>query len=131
KDIPSLITSIGRYVLSSRVFMRIKEAQATKKGAEELQLTELFHDMAQRESVFGVWIGGRRVDLGTKEKWLAAQQISGVENIEKRRIPARHTIKGKPNTLTNRSEACSFCDRKAFRTNHHILEERGEMIWFE
>lgn len=64
KDIPSRLTSLGRYVLDGRVYGEIEN---TKVGANgELQLTDTLNNMCSSCGVYAYEFTGKRYDMGDK-----------------------------------------------------------------
>jgi UTP--glucose-1-phosphate uridylyltransferase len=70
KNAPSLYASIGRYILTPRVFDFLEN---THKGAiGEIQLTDGIDKLISEQDVYGYVFKGRRYDCGSKFGYLQA-----------------------------------------------------------
>ena len=69
-EAPSRLAIMGRYVLSPKIFDRLKKVPRGAGG--EYQLTDAIKSLLVDEPIWGVLYRGRRYDCGTKESWLRA-----------------------------------------------------------
>ena len=69
-QVRSTLATIGRYVLTSEIFARLRATEPGKGG--EVQLTDGIRSLIKKEDVFGVLYRGRRFDVGDKVGWLGA-----------------------------------------------------------
>lgn len=69
-QLPSTLTSLGRFVLDARIFSYIDNVAPTIGG--ELYLSTAIDAMAKSESVFAYDFEGTRYDIGSREGFLAA-----------------------------------------------------------
>lgn len=69
-QLPSTLTSLGRFVLDARIFSYIEEVKPTIGG--ELYLSTAIDAMAKSEPVFAYDFEGTRYDIGSREGFLAA-----------------------------------------------------------
>jgi UTP--glucose-1-phosphate uridylyltransferase len=73
---PSLLTSIGRYVIAPEIFNIIRSLKIEEE--RELYLTEAFNLMLKDDHAYGLIFEGKRWDIGTKEGWIAANVRLGL-----------------------------------------------------
>ena len=71
-DAPSNLASIGRYVLTPKIFETLRGLSAGSGG--EIQLADAINIHAQQGLVETVRLNGRRFDCGTVDGFLAASQ---------------------------------------------------------
>lgn len=76
-DSPSLVTSIGRYVIAPHIFSIIKSLKP--EATKELYLTEAFNVLSAENSCYGLFYEGKRWDMGTKEGWIATNVSLGLK----------------------------------------------------
>jgi UTP--glucose-1-phosphate uridylyltransferase len=74
--VPSLFTSIGRYVIDPSIFNVIRSIKLEE--GRETYLTEAFNLMMQDNEVYGLCYEGKRWDIGTKEGWIATNVRLGL-----------------------------------------------------
>ena len=67
---PSNMATIGRYVLSPRIFECLERTEPGIGG--EIQLTDAIHLLLTSEKVYAYEFTGKRYDIGTKEDWIKA-----------------------------------------------------------
>ena len=67
-QVRSTLATIGRYILTPRIFACLRETKVGKGG--ELQLTDGIQGLLGKEDVYGVLYRGRRYDVGDKLGWL-------------------------------------------------------------
>jgi len=67
---PSNIATIGRYVLTPRIFECLEKTGPGVGG--EIQLTDGIKLLLSSEKVYAYEFSGRRYDIGTKEDWIKA-----------------------------------------------------------
>lgn len=67
---PSNMATIGRYVLSPRIFECIEKTHPGVGG--EIQLTDAIRLLLASEKVYAFEFSGKRYDIGTKEDWIRA-----------------------------------------------------------
>ncbi|ODS41427.1 MAG: UTP--glucose-1-phosphate uridylyltransferase [Candidatus Altiarchaeales archaeon WOR_SM1_79] len=67
---PSNMATIGRYVLSPRIFGCIERTEPGVGG--EIQLTDAIRLLLASEKVYAYEFTGKRYDIGTKEDWIKA-----------------------------------------------------------
>ena len=65
-------TSIGRYVISPKIYKYIEEAKKLHTLSDELVITTIFNDVAKEGSFYGHLYEGTRYDIGSKEGWFKA-----------------------------------------------------------
>ena len=70
EEAPSNIATIGRYVLSPRIFQCLEQTGPGVGG--EIQLTDGIKRLLASEKVYAYEFSGRRYDIGTKEDWIMA-----------------------------------------------------------
>jgi UTP--glucose-1-phosphate uridylyltransferase len=70
KEAPSNIATIGRYVLSPRIFECLERTEPGIGG--EIQLTDAIKLLLDSEKVCAYEFSGRRYDIGSKEDWIKA-----------------------------------------------------------
>jgi UTP--glucose-1-phosphate uridylyltransferase len=69
-EAPSNIATIGRYVLSPRIFEHLEKTGPGVGG--EIQLTDAIKLLLSSEKVYAYEFSGRRFDIGSKEDWIRA-----------------------------------------------------------
>ncbi len=77
-------TSIGRYVISPKIYKYIEEAKKVHALSNELVITTIFNDVAREGSFYGHLYEGTRYDIGSKEGWFKANvelKKTNAENI--------------------------------------------------
>ncbi len=79
-EIPSRLTSLGRYVLDGRVYDAIRNTKPGKGG--ELQLTDSLNDMCSSCGVYAYEFEGKRYDMGDKLGSLVATVELSTKNSE-------------------------------------------------
>jgi UTP--glucose-1-phosphate uridylyltransferase len=80
EDAPSNLAVIGRYILTSAIFEKIKH---TKRGAgNEIQLTDAIADLLNDEQVLAFEFEGKRYDCGAKLGFLIANVEYGLAHPE-------------------------------------------------
>ncbi|MBT5228841.1 MAG: UTP--glucose-1-phosphate uridylyltransferase GalU [Methylococcales bacterium] len=70
EEAPSTLAVIGRYILSPSIFHHLSLTERGRGG--EIQLTDAIAAMLKTESVYGMEIGGKRYDCGSKLGYLEA-----------------------------------------------------------
>ena len=65
-------TSIGRYVISPKIYKYIEEAKKVHVLGNELVITTIFNDVVREGSFYGHLYEGNRYDIGSKEGWFKA-----------------------------------------------------------
>lgn len=85
-EAPSRLAIMGRYVLSPRIFERLKDVPRGAGG--EYQLTDAIKSLLDDEPIWGVLYRGKRYDCGTKESWLRANVALAMQDPQLRRIVA-------------------------------------------
>lgn len=80
KNAKSNIAVVGRFILSSAIFSKIKK---TKPGlGNEIQLTDAISDLMKDEDVYGYRFEGKRFDCGSKIGYLKASVEYALEHSE-------------------------------------------------
>ncbi len=73
KDAPSNLAIVGRYILTSGIFSCLEELiKQSNKDKLEIQLTDGLKKLAQKETIYGYKIKGKRYDCGDKMGFLQA-----------------------------------------------------------
>jgi UTP--glucose-1-phosphate uridylyltransferase len=73
KDAPSNLAIVGRYILTPGIFSCLEELiEQSNKDKLEIQLTDGLKKLAQKETVYGYKIEGKRYDCGDKMGFLQA-----------------------------------------------------------
>ncbi len=70
EDAPSNLASIGRYVLTPKIFDKLEQTQRGAGG--EIQLTDAIQSLMDEQQVFAYEFEGTRYDAGTTIGWLQA-----------------------------------------------------------
>lgn len=70
EEAPSRMAVLGRYIISSEIFLLLSKTKPGKGG--EIQLTDALKVLAQREAVYAYNFEGKRYDLGDKLGFLQA-----------------------------------------------------------
>ncbi len=91
-EAPSRLAIMGRYVLSPRIFDRIREVPRGAGG--EYQLTDAIKSLLEEEPIWGVVYRGKRYDCGTKESWLRATVALAVQDPGLKQIVAEAIREG-------------------------------------
>ena len=79
-EIPSRLTSLGRYILDKRVYDEIRQTKPGKGG--ELQLTDTLNAMCSTSGVYAYEFIGKRYDMGDKFGALQATVELGLKSEE-------------------------------------------------
>ncbi len=79
-EIPSRLTSLGRYALDKNVYEAIRNTKPGKGG--ELQLTDSLNDMCSKSGVYAYEFEGKRYDMGDKLGSLIATVELSLKNAE-------------------------------------------------
>lgn len=79
-EIPSRLTSLGRYVLTPAVYDEIERTKPGKGG--ELQLTDTLNAMCSSEGVYAYEFEGKRYDMGDKFGSATAQVEFALKHAE-------------------------------------------------
>jgi len=99
KDAPSNLASVGRYVLSHKVFDSLEQIFPYAQG--ELQLPDgISHMLKRGEKVFAYKLSGARYDIGTPLGWIKA--IIGVALQDQRYAPHVKTFLNNLNSPDSR-----------------------------
>ena len=85
KDAPSDFGIVGAYALTPDIFDAIERTSPGKNN--EVQLTDSLRVLLKSRPVYAFEFDGRRLDIGTKQDWMRANLILGLE-----KEPWRSTI---------------------------------------
>jgi UTP--glucose-1-phosphate uridylyltransferase len=80
EEAPSDLGSLGRYVLTPKIFECIEKTQPGYGG--EIQLTDAIKRLIEYEPVYALEISGARYDIGNKLSWLKAMIELALTNEE-------------------------------------------------
>jgi UTP--glucose-1-phosphate uridylyltransferase len=80
KDAPSVFASIGRYILTPRIFHFLENANIGAIG--EIQLTDSIDKLLAEQDVYGHVFHGKRYDCGSKLGYLKATVEYGMQHQE-------------------------------------------------
>lgn len=80
KDAPSTFASIGRYILTPRIFHFLENASSGAIG--EIQLTDGIDKLIAEQDVYGYVFHGKRYDCGSKIGYLKATVEYGMQHQE-------------------------------------------------
>lgn len=80
KDAPSVFASIGRYILTPRIFHFLENANIGAIG--EIQLTDSIDKLLAEQDVYGHVFHGKRYDCGSKIGYLKATVEYGMQHKE-------------------------------------------------
>jgi UTP--glucose-1-phosphate uridylyltransferase len=78
QDAPSDLGIVGAYALTPDIFEAIEKTPPGKNG--EVQLTDALRILLKKRPIFAFEFDGRRLDIGTKQDWLRANLILGLES---------------------------------------------------
>jgi UTP--glucose-1-phosphate uridylyltransferase len=76
-EAPSDFGIVGAYALTPDVFVAIENTPPGKN--QEIQLTDALRLLLKRRPIYAFEFDGRRLDIGTKQDWLRANIILGLE----------------------------------------------------
>jgi len=76
-DAPSDLGIVGAYALTPDIFDAIERTPPGKNG--EVQLTDALRILLKQRPVYAFQFDGRRLDIGTKQDWMRANLILGLE----------------------------------------------------
>jgi len=77
KDAPSEFGIVGAYALTSDIFAAIEATPPGKNS--EVQLTDALRRLLKKRALYAFEFDGRRLDIGTKQDWLRANIVLGLE----------------------------------------------------
>ena len=77
EEAPSDFGIVGAYALTPDIFDAIEETPPGKN--EEIQLTDSLRILSKARPLYAFEFDGRRLDIGTKQDWLRANIILGLE----------------------------------------------------
>lgn len=79
-EAPSNLAVIGRYILTARIFDKLRNSTVGRNG--EIQLTDSISDLINEEPVFALPLQGIRYDCGSKLGYLKATVNYGLKHPE-------------------------------------------------
>ena len=74
---PSDLGIVGAYALTADIFGAIEKTAPGKNG--EVQLTDALRILLKRRPIYAFEFDGRRLDIGTKQDWMRANLILGLD----------------------------------------------------
>ena len=77
EDAPSDFGIVGAYALTPDIFDAIEHTPPGKN--DEIQLTDALRVLSRHEPLYAFEFDGRRLDIGTKQDWLRANIVLGLE----------------------------------------------------
>jgi len=77
KDAPSDLGIVGAYALTPDIFEAIEKTPPGKN--DEIQLTDALRILLKKRPIYAFEFDGRRLDIGTKQDWMRANLILGLE----------------------------------------------------